>query len=632
MILDENLFKQTEELREDFSLNLPTWITKNKEIVKLLNKKGIDLAHATYIPAPIPEDGHNEVFKEARYLRVYRIKEGDGSYARYPRLWIEGVNDEMRLDLEDEARYKAVGNISKKKLMPHVVEFGYIDLANSDNTTAMIKKDRAKRKEGAIALDREKYAQYGSRPLLRLDRGVNGWKHIYGDIEAWITKSGYDKSGYPLNPDKYKKILDDVGLSDYESRLDKYYERIENIRTKVINILTNIDIKGKDSKLARDTYYVTKVFSRVLETYTDLLKEIDYIINNEKTSDEQKNEYIRDIFQGNSWGISVRSLRREIEGAEEILRNFIEQFLTTSQSTNQVEENIIPDTEEDWITIQEDLNESTELNEFAAALMTGIGTSIGAGLIGALQQIFKKEPKAKKSKWIDYKDHLIEKTPEGEFNVYNSDGELIKINLHTIKAAKRFIKNPPEQKSEDELNPVDDAELINKDEEEFNSIAQEVGLTEEVDLEEFRKNELLEGESELDAIKRYKQELIECGYLFNNSESSNSTINEGVMSDLALDVELAGGIDNYVQKLEEEILKLKEELNTKQKQLNSFSLNSTHVKNSGSPYDSEDEQKEAHSAITSEIYEIEKQIKEREAELEIVNNYQNKSDKTDIAA
>lgn len=46
---------------------------------------------------------------------------------------------------------------------------------------------------------------------------------------------------------------------------------------------------------------------------------------------------------------------------------------------------------------------------------------------------------------------------------------------------------------------------------EFKAIADEVGLVTAEDLERFRKEEIQPGESELDAIKRYKQELIDAG-------------------------------------------------------------------------------------------------------------------------
>ena len=571
MILNENLFEYIEELKEDFSTKLPTWITKNKDIVKALNRHNIDLAHATYIPAPIPVDGHDEVFKEARYLRVYRISEGDGSYGqRYPKLWIEGINDDMSIDLEDEGRYRAIKNISKRKLLTHVIEFGYIDLANSDNTKAMITKERARAKEGAINFNRETHAQFARKEVLGFDSKFN---HIFGKTLDWLTRTGYDKSGYPLNPDKYKKVLDNVGLKGYEARLERYYNRIEKIRIQVINILSNINIKSKDRKDSDRIYYITKYFTNVLDTYTDILKEIDSIINHPKYNDVDKEAEISCIFQDQGWGPTIGKLRKDLEKAEEEIKAIEDHFINVPKQT--VEENIIPDTEEDWITIQEDLDESLELNEFAAALMTGIGTSIGAGLVGALQKILNKEPKAKKSKWIDYKDYLIEKTPEKEFNVYDSHGNLIKDNLHTIKAAKHFIK--------DLFNNTN----VDSDTNEFDKIAEEVGLTEEVDLEEFRKNELLEGESELDAIKRYKQELIECGVM-----------NEGAMKDIAQEVEEAGGKDAWFQEMSRKISEMQDMLSYLKNQ-------APREMNRGGSFDSYEEIQEAIDEITQALNELE---------------------------
>lgn len=69
---------------------------------------------------------------------------------------------------------------------------------------------------------------------------------------------------------------------------------------------------------------------------------------------------------------------------------------------------------------------------------------------------------------------------------------------------------------------------------EFKAIADEVGLVTAGDLERFRKEEMQSGESELDAIKRYKQELIDAG--IDLSKLVNESLQEGAVKEIAMDI------------------------------------------------------------------------------------------------
>jgi hypothetical protein len=85
----------------------------------------------------------------------------------------------------------------------------------------------------------------------------------------------------------------------------------------------------------------------------------------------------------------------------------------------------------------EDLVESLEMNESAilAAAASGI-------IVDVVKRIFDKFGEGKKkSKWYDFRKHIIEKTPEGQINIWNLDGEQIASDLKTVKGAKEKIKD-----------------------------------------------------------------------------------------------------------------------------------------------------------------------------------------------
>ena len=93
---------------------------------------------------------------------------------------------------------------------------------------------------------------------------------------------------------------------------------------------------------------------------------------------------------------------------------------------------------------------------------------------------------------------------------------------------------------------------------EFVDIASEIGLNSVKDLEYFKEEELGDKaptiENLLDAIKRYKQELIDAGVDLKN-------LQEGVMSEIDLEIKDIGGKENYIKKLEKDISKLEKWIN-----------------------------------------------------------------------
>lgn len=121
---------------------------------------------------------------------------------------------------------------------------------------------------------------------------------------------------------------------------------------------------------------------------------------------------------------------------------------------------------------------------------------------------------------------------------------------------------------------TDDVDLINAGREEedrveltedmeFNLIAEELGLTSEEDLKLFLNEEVHICESKLDAIKRYKNELIESGIDLSTLKPSPicDVLEESVMSDLDQEIQEAGGRKElFLQLLNSTMLPLKKKI------------------------------------------------------------------------
>ena len=102
--------------------------------------------------------------------------------------------------------------------------------------------------------------------------------------------------------------------------------------------------------------------------------------------------------------------------------------------------------------------------------------------------------------------------------------------------------------------------LTMHDFDEFKEIAKEVGLVTAGDLETFRAEEMQPGESELDAIKRYRDELIDAGV--DLTSLRNESLQEGTVKELSQDVQDAKDNENdFIQILKDKLVPLKKELN-----------------------------------------------------------------------
>ena len=106
-----------------------------------------------------------------------------------------------------------------------------------------------------------------------------------------------------------------------------------------------------------------------------------------------------------------------------------------------------------------------DINE--SAILAGVATGV---IVDVVKRIMDKFGDGKKkSKWIDFRKHVIEKTPEGQINIWNHDSEQVASDLKTIAAAKEKIKELNQKAKEDKKaakkNNNKPAETSVKDEE-----------------------------------------------------------------------------------------------------------------------------------------------------------------------
>lgn len=647
---------QNINLEEDFSSSLPDWIIKNRTIINLLSKHNIDLNKVKFIETSPPTSGWDPTIKNTNLLKVYRLK-SDSKYPSYE-VYIPGYNDDLHFDLEGGFRYKSITSYSTKQLLAHTVNFGYIDLSDASNTNYQIKKDRFNAKKDDLNIDRDKFKQFSHIPKLGYEKDPDGSTDyaspIYGDLE-WLTKSGYDKSGYKLNPNKYKDLLIKLKAENIQESLEEYYNKIESLRASIIDKISSIDMKTESGRRAMDkmTSLINRLSSALYE-YQDVSHELASVqrgVEAGRWEEDEAKSWIQSAIKS-----AFKSIDKDLEYSKDYF-NEIDRLLakdlenSNSGNNNMIEESITPD-----------IN-SAELQKLAKKHNVDILSPMSNGdlrLSGAGADLMKFYQEAQEKGLWEVDPILYEKLDltgmpdgsqielfvkdihdhfEGKYNIDLIDGYKIHIKDITddlsdkIKEAKyikannieidtqrmkdgsyvyllKFAKNIDEalygkgqidlflnmardlkvltlsqlkyvldqgrKQGKSDFETMLDLSLEYNDKlpdnlikgltKEFLDLCWDIGIVTQEDYDRFVAEEVQEGETETQALKRYIQELKDDGFPFDKirAESEKAwkerqVITEGVMSEIDLELKsFDNNKENYIADLKLQLDQLKD--------------------------------------------------------------------------
>lgn len=302
-------------LKEDLSPSLPYWLKKEFDgnLKSILLKNNIALDKVKFIQSDFPSTSNQVTkMKQSNKYPIFFLGNRD--------IYIPGIYGDNKYSLKYDNYYK---NIPMKNIIKDATDFGYIDLSDASNTTIDIKKQRKEVKQGTIPRGKGQYLYKETEYIPGHNeegKWVPGYDRETGKQE-WRTLKGEDKSGYILNPDKYKNILDNLDLSNYSIVLGRYYNKLNNIKTEIQNKLSNWDIKEygipKFGAWGIPLYNILDNFNNVVNIYQQILKGIDKIVNSSKLTEEEKKEYIQDYATG-FYGIG--NLRDKVEDLQDELK------------------------------------------------------------------------------------------------------------------------------------------------------------------------------------------------------------------------------------------------------------------------------------------------------------------------
>lgn len=278
---DESFFDSNldEEVLTESYNNLPDWLISfldsNREgtsIKKTLSNRGIDLHNCSYTRAPFPRSNRDPVLKDDTKLKIFKLHNGGDE-----QIYIFGVNNPY-MKRPNSMDWRYVNEMPIRDILDLAIEFGYIDLSNEANKMG---SKRYERRNSAYALrDITRDRENGQHPVYRHEYGKRpdgstDWNNIVGTSVSWVTTKGYDKSGYKLDPDKYRKMLDNVGLDTYGARLQSFYNKIEAVRARIIALMSNLKFDGNyDYKVEHS--WSQNIFGDLAEATDRLSRAMDY--------------------------------------------------------------------------------------------------------------------------------------------------------------------------------------------------------------------------------------------------------------------------------------------------------------------------------------------------------------------
>ena len=286
-----NLDLENAVLKEDFDPSMPNWL---KKAIKMNNSKRSYSGHKDlnyvmpldtmkWTVEPFPEKGKLNNIGDDEFIALLIDKSGDshdGDYITYfPSAYI-GNNETININ----GRNRRIDSMSLRALAPYVKEFAHtVGYEKSISDVRQKQQDRALSKDGS------------------LDRinDEDNWHYGYADK--------IDKSGYVVDPNKYKRLLAQMKHEDYASRLNDLYVVLSDVRTKLKEFISKDEVipePGSD-------YNRNRMFNRINRAYKhyhEALSKYNYAVDTLEKIKDGKDDGWR--------GESFTSFDRHVADAE----------------------------------------------------------------------------------------------------------------------------------------------------------------------------------------------------------------------------------------------------------------------------------------------------------------------------
>ena len=272
---------------------------------KSLNK-GIDFTKTKVVEGPIPEKRTDERLKEPN-IPIWLFPDGQ--------VYIEGIN-------EDEiyrATGKAFSYLPMKEKIADAKAFAYID-----GTTLDPQAYRNKLSQRSD-MTRDIHKAIKDNPSAGIFRKGDPEKFYTNVTGAWFNstsseaeRKGYlDKSGYIINPNRYKEALKKAGAKKVFQNLESIYDRIIEVKDDIAAAASYIDpFEDRDNYKQLSTFM--DYLMRAISDYNDMSRELKSLSDRynsgqiDKKDYEQWLIYYNDEIKRNSYFKSLKDIGNDI--------------------------------------------------------------------------------------------------------------------------------------------------------------------------------------------------------------------------------------------------------------------------------------------------------------------------------
>ena len=254
------------QIKEAMSSTIPDWLrpilSKPKKGQFYDNARHIrdevDIANAEWHPIETPGSAAqlNKLLQDSSKYVFIRFYNDYGNPVVYSNYYQSDSQPKVG------GKWRDIEKVPKKYMLDNLIDIGYLDTDKAGIRQKQI--DRRKSREGALGLNRKQLAQYPEYKRVRTTDYYADENKIQGPRQqVWLTRDKYDKSGYLITGiEKYKDMLAQMGLSNYEGILDQAYDAYEDF-TKIF-------------RLCRDNPSNIRAFRAISNEFLDIIKNLDY--------------------------------------------------------------------------------------------------------------------------------------------------------------------------------------------------------------------------------------------------------------------------------------------------------------------------------------------------------------------
>lgn len=211
----------------------------------LLADLGLDTSKANFISADVPKKFSDPRLQwpDSSYIGfLYIVNNATGAKEVYA----PGVNDSQDSILPDRSgNYKTLRYVPRPEVLANSVAFCYVDMTDPNNLI------------GNKIKDRKTYKSTKDNSFDRLTASDIGWGQTL------------DKSGYLINPNKYKNKLADLGLEgkSTQKKLETIYNRIKSIYRDAVNAMSDVDYLSDKATPASAMRVINNELSNAADYY-----------------------------------------------------------------------------------------------------------------------------------------------------------------------------------------------------------------------------------------------------------------------------------------------------------------------------------------------------------------------------